>query len=77
MYADRIQQVDARITKMLTLGRSRVQLNLDAFNIFNGNAVLQHNNVYGTNGAQWLQPNGNAGVMNARLFKISAQLTFQ
>lgn len=76
LFGPRVYQMDARVTKILPIGRMRMQWNFDAFNIFNANMVLQHSNNYGTNGATWLRPEGQSGVMNARLFKVSGQLTF-
>jgi hypothetical protein len=38
--------------------------------------VLQHSNSYGTDGRTWLRPEGQSGVMNARLFKVSGQVNF-
>ena len=76
LYGPRVYQMDARVTKIVAVGRMRMQWNFDAFNIFNANLVLQHSNNYGTNGATWLRPEGQSGVMNARLFKVSGQLTF-
>jgi hypothetical protein len=76
LFGPRVYQMDARVTKILPIGRMRMQVNFDAFNIFNANTVLQHSNNYGTNGATWLRPEGQSGVMNARLFKVSGQLTF-
>ena len=45
----------------------------DLFNAFNGNAVLQQNNTYGTNGASWQVPQA---VLAARLAKFTVQLNF-
>ena len=76
LYGPRMYQVDGRVSRIIPVGRFRIQGNLDAFNILNANPVLQHSNNYGTNGAAWLRPEGQSGVMNARLFKVSAQLNF-
>jgi hypothetical protein len=76
VFGPRVYQFDARATKIFPVGRFRIQGNFDAFNIFNANPVLQHNNNYGTNGATWLRPEGQSGVMNARLFKVSVQVNF-
>lgn len=76
LYGPRVYQLDGRLSKIIPVGRFRIQGNVDAFNIFNANAVLQHSNNYGTNGATWLRPEGQSGVMNARLFKASAQVNF-
>jgi len=76
LYGPRMYQVDGRVSRIIPVGRFRIQGNLDAFNILNANPVLQHSNNYGTNGAAWLRPEGQSGVMNARLFKVSAQVNF-
>jgi hypothetical protein len=47
----------------------RTTLNLDIFNALNGNAVRTVNNNY----SAWLTP---TGILDARLFRISAQLDF-
>ncbi len=76
MYGPRVYQVDGRVSKIIAAGRVRMQLNVDAFNIFNANPVLQHSNNYGTDGRTWLRPEGQSGVMNARLFKVGGQVNF-
>jgi Carboxypeptidase regulatory-like domain len=76
LYGPRVYQVDGRVSKIVPVGRFRMQWNVDAFNIFNANPVLQHSNNYGTDGRTWLRPEGQSGVMNARLFKVSGQVTF-
>jgi hypothetical protein len=76
LYGPRVYQLDARVTKIIPLGRFRLQGNFDAFNIFNANPVLQQSNNYGTNGATWLRPEGQSGVLNARMFKVSALVRF-
>lgn len=70
MFEDRSNQLDVRVTRSFMLGRTRLRGNLDIYNVFNSSPILATNTRYGP---QWLQP---TVVLSARLFKLSAQLTF-
>ena len=65
----RLNQLDMRFVKVFHLNRTRAALNLDLYNLLNGNAVRTVNNNYGA----WLTP---TAILDARLFKISAQFDF-
>ena len=69
MYGERLTQLDLRLSKLLRFSRTRTALNLDIFNIFNGNAVRSMNNNYNA----WQRP---TNILDARLFKLSAQFDF-
>ena len=68
MFEDRLNQVDVRLTRIFRFGRSRLQGNVDIYNIFNAAAVLGVNTRYG---ASYLQP---TFILGARLFKFGFQL---
>jgi hypothetical protein len=72
-YAERMNQFDIRLAKIVTVNRVRLQGSMDLYNAFNSNAVLQLNNTYGTNGASWLVPQA---ILNGRLVKFDFQVTF-
>lgn len=46
--------MDLRFAKILRFGIQRASLNMDLYNAFNANAVLQQSNAFGN----WLQPQG-------------------
>lgn len=69
MYVERMNQLDVRIAKILTLARTRASVNLDLYNALNGAPVLAVN----PNCATWLQPQT---IMPARFAKLSVQLDF-
>jgi Carboxypeptidase regulatory-like domain len=69
MYGERLNQLDLRFVKVFRFGRTRTNVNLDVYNVLNGNAIRTVNNNY----ASWLTP---TAILDARLFKISAQVDF-
>jgi len=70
LYGDRITQVDMRVAKLLRFGRTRANVGLDIYNLFNSNVPLTYVNTYGTT---WGNPQS---VLDARFAKISAQIDF-
>ena len=71
LYEDRIRRLDLRLSKSFNITRQvRLQLNLDAYNALNSNAVQSLNTTYGAN---WLQPNT---VLDPQILQISGMLTF-
>lgn len=72
MYGDRINELDARVGKILTHGRSRMSIAVDIYNVLNSSAVLSYNSAF-VPGGTWLQP---LTIMTARLFKITAEIDF-
>jgi hypothetical protein len=69
MYGERLNQLDLRFAKIFRFGRTRSSINFDLYNSLNGNAVTSQNNNY----AAWQVP---LSILDARLFKISAQVDF-
>jgi hypothetical protein len=69
MYGDRANQLDIRFSKVLKFAARRALVNLDIYNALNRNPVLQEN----INFAAWRVPQR---IMDARLFKVSAQFDF-
>jgi hypothetical protein len=69
-FGPRINQLDLRGTKILRIGASRIQANVDAYNIFNVNTPVT---LFGTFNARWGQP---TKVLDGRLVKFSAQIDF-
>jgi hypothetical protein len=69
LYGERANEVDVRLSKLFRFWGTRTAINLDLYNLFNSSVVLSLNNSY----AAWQVP---TGILNARLFKISAQFDF-
>jgi hypothetical protein len=70
MFAEHGQQLDLRISKRFSLGRTRLDGNVDLFNVFNGSAVQAHSVTYGV---AWLRP---TQIQGPRGVQLSAQLSF-
>ena len=48
MYGDRLNEVDFRIAKLLRFGRTRTNVGVDVYNVFNANPALTYNAAYST-----------------------------
>jgi hypothetical protein len=72
MRGDRINQLDARVAKILKLPRPGAMLALDICNAMNSGAVLTYNTTF-VRGGPWLQP---LTILTPRFFKITAEFEF-
>ncbi len=70
VLADRLNQVDLRLAKMLRVRNARVQLQFDVYNALNANSILSLNTRYGS---AWLRP---IQILDGRIIKFGGQLTF-
>jgi len=70
LYGERLNDLDLRFTKLFPFGRMKTRVNFDLYNAFNRSPVLSQNNTFGP---AWQTP---TGILQARLFKISAQFDF-
>jgi hypothetical protein len=71
-WGDRVNEVDVRVAKVLRFGRTRTNIGVDVYNLFNSSAVLSYNQSYVLNGP-WLTP---TMVLTPRFAKVSAQIDF-
>jgi hypothetical protein len=69
LYGERLNQLDLRVAKILRFGMRRALVNVDVYNAFNGNAVLQQSQAFGN----WQTPQG---VLVGRSAKFSVQYDF-
>ncbi len=75
LYGDRINVVDMRFAKVLRFGRTKTNVGLDLYNLFNSNTPTTYETVYdpSTNGARWMQP---TAVLLPRFLRFNVQLDF-
>ncbi len=69
-YGDRLNQIDLRLTKIVNLGKGRLDLNVDFYNAFNSDAILTE---LGAFGPAWRVP---ATVIQPRFVKFAARYDF-
>ena len=50
VWGDRVNEVDLRVAKILRFGRTRTNVGLDLYNVFNSSAVLNYNQTFVPNG---------------------------
>lgn len=74
LYADRVNQLDVRIGKIVRFGATRTSVNLDIYNALNSSSVLTVNTTFNpANPTLWQRPQS---LLLARLFKVSMQFDF-
>jgi hypothetical protein len=69
-YGDRLNQIDLRVTKIVNVGKGRLDLNVDFYNAFNSDAVIVEN---GSFGPVWRLP---LTVIQPRFVKFAARWDF-
>jgi hypothetical protein len=72
-YSERLNQFDLRLTKIFSLGASRLRAMFDLYNLFNDSTPLELNNQYGVTGVNWQTPQL---IIPGRLLKFAFQLDF-
>ena len=70
LYGERLNQLDFRVSKTFAVRGTRIQAQLDVYNLLNENTVLALNNTYG---ARWQVP---SGLLPPRFAKFGVQLNF-
>jgi hypothetical protein len=69
-WGKRVNQLDLRFQKTFNFGTRGLQTNVDVYNVFNPNTVVQARNTY---------PSGfqvPTGILGGRLIKFGGQFTF-
>jgi hypothetical protein len=70
LFDDRLTQVDLRVTRMIRLGKGRIQGVAELYNVLNARPAQATNPTYG---ASWLVP---TSILGGRLFKFGTQIDF-
>jgi hypothetical protein len=75
VYGDRVNVLDMRFAKVLRFGKTRANIGLDVYNLFNANTATAYATVYNpaTNGDRWLRP---TAVLLPRFMRFNVQFDF-
>ena len=73
VYPHRLNTVDMRFTKIVRIGRTRTNVGVDLYNLFNANTGITFNQNFGTDGSTWLRPNA---ILNPRYVRFNATIDF-
>ena len=76
LFEKRRTVLDLRLSKRLELGATRLQVNVDVYNVLNSSAVLSLNSTFGP---RWQFPigvNGTEPILWGRMFQFGGELTF-
>jgi hypothetical protein len=74
-FPDTLNALDLRLGKILRFGRTRTNIGIDFYNLFNSNTGTAYNQTYDpvTNGATWLSP---TTVLNPRFARFNVTVDF-
>ena len=74
-FPERLNALDFRAGKILRFGRTRTNVAIDLYNVFNSNTGTAYNQTYDpvTNGARWLLP---TAVLNPRFARFNVTFDF-
>ena len=70
LYGDRLVQLDWRFARNFQVGRTRIQPQLDIYNLLNDNAVISYQ---GTFGGSWQRP---TSILPGRLVRLGVDIKF-
>jgi hypothetical protein len=73
LFGDRVNSVDMRFGKVLHFGKTRTNVAIDLYNMFNSNVGTAYNQGFGTDGALWLRP---TAVLNPRFARFNVTFDF-
>jgi hypothetical protein len=73
LFGDRVNSVDMRFGKILRFGRTRANVAMDLYNLFNSNVGTAFNQGFGADGATWLRP---TAVLNPRFARFNVTFDF-
>jgi hypothetical protein len=72
-YAERINQVDMRLTKILRFGRTRTSVGIDVLNLFNANTAVDFVEALTGPNDNYLQPNQ---ILNPRFVRFNITVDY-
>jgi hypothetical protein len=74
LYGDRVNNLDVRFAKILRFGKTRTNVGIDLYNIFNTNTPTTYEAVYDpSNPSRWFQP---TVVVQPRFVRFNVQVDF-
>ena len=73
LFGPRVNSVDMRFGKILRFGRTRTNVAIDLYNMFNSNVGTAFNQGFGADGATWLRP---TAVLNPRFARFNVTFDF-
>jgi hypothetical protein len=73
LYPEQVRTMDVRIAKVFRFGRSRTDVGIDVFNVFNSNAGTVFNSAFGLDGATWNRP---TTILNPRAVRFNLTVVY-
>jgi len=72
-YQPQIRTLDMRFAKVLKFGRTKTNVGIDVYNIFNSNTGTAYNQSFGFDGSTWLRP---TAILNPRAVRFNITFNY-
>jgi hypothetical protein len=72
-FAERRNNIDMRLSKILRYGRTRTQVGIDIYNLMNKDTVTGFSQTFSPTSTTWLTP---TAIVPARYVRFSADVSF-
>jgi hypothetical protein len=73
LYQPAVTTMDLRFAKVLTFGRTKTNVGIDLYNLFNSNTGTAYNGTFGFDGATWNRP---TAILNPRAVRFNMTLNY-
>ena len=72
-FAERRNNIDMRLSKVIRYGRTRAQVGIDRYNLLNKDTVTGFSQTFSPTSTTWLMP---TAIVPARYVRFNAQIDF-
>jgi len=73
LFQPQVRTLDMRFAKVLRFGRTKTDVGIDLYNLFNSNAGTAYNGTFGLDGTTWNRP---TAILNARFVQFKLTLNY-
>jgi len=73
LFQPQVRTLDMRFAKVLRFGRTKTDVGIDLYNLFNSNAGTAFNSTFGLDGTTWNRP---TAILNARFVQFKLTLNY-
>jgi hypothetical protein len=73
VFPETVRTVDMRFAKIFRFGRTRTDVGVDVYNLFNSNKPVTYNQTFSGDGSTWLRP---TGIVDPRFLRFNLTVSY-